>query len=119
MAPKEREPSEQAESTPGKIRTWWHPLLVSLLRWQLGNHYHVEEEVPIGQKPLQIDILLLQKEKGELPPHARKMLAGIVEHLGESTLIEIQGAVRHLASRRFADVSGLRSPVSRPQQSAA
>lgn len=64
----------QSDARPRKIRTWWHPLLASLLRRQLGNHYHLEEEVPVGQKPLQIDLLLLQKEhcclsgkKGEGP----------------------------------------------------
>src|SRR6516165_1955533 len=77
-------------ATPGKIRTWWHPLLASLLRWQLGSHYHLEEEVPVGQKPLQIDILLLQKEQGELPQSARQILAGLVEYLGEFTLLEFK-----------------------------
>ncbi len=84
---------EPADATPqpGKTRTWWHPLLVSLLRWQLGSHYRVEEEVPVGQMPLQIDIILIRKEQGELPAHARDMLAGLVERLGESTLIEFKG----------------------------
>jgi hypothetical protein len=77
-------------ATPGKIRTWWHPLLASLLRWQLGNHYHLEEEVPVGQKPLQIDILLLHREQGELPESARRILAGLVEYLGEFTLLEFK-----------------------------
>jgi hypothetical protein len=67
-SPQPSGPPEAA--TPGKIRTWGHPLLASLLRWQLGSHYHLEEEVPVGQKPLQIDILLLHQEQGELPPSA-------------------------------------------------
>jgi hypothetical protein len=77
-------------ASPGKIRTWWHPLLASLLRWQLGEHYHLEEEVPVGQKPLQIDILLLQKAEGELPAEARQVLAGLVEHLGQITLLQFK-----------------------------
>ena len=56
----------------------------------MGSHYHLEEEVPVGQKPLQIDILLLHKEQGELPPSARQILAGLVEYLGEFTLIEFK-----------------------------
>jgi hypothetical protein len=83
-------PEQPAEAKPGKIRTWWHPLLANLLRWQLGSHYHLEEEVPVGQKPLQIDILLLQKEQGELPQNARQILAGLVDHLGELTLLEFK-----------------------------
>jgi hypothetical protein len=83
-------PDAQPTAQPGKIRTWWHPLLASLLRWQLGSHYHLEEEVPVGQKPLQIDILLLQKEQGELPASARRILAGLVEYLGPLTLLEFK-----------------------------
>jgi hypothetical protein len=85
------QPDEQpAESKPGKIRTWWHPLLAALLRWQLGSHYHLEEEVPVGQKPLQIDILLLLKEQGELPESARRILAGLAEYFGKLTLLEFK-----------------------------
>jgi hypothetical protein len=83
-------PERQSAAQPGKIRTWWHPLLASLLRWQLGSHYHLEEEVPVGRKPLQIDLLLLQKEQGELPARARQILSGLVEYLGELTLLEFK-----------------------------
>ena len=84
------QPTGEPESRPGKIRTWWHPLLANLLRWQLGSHYHLQEEVPVGQKPLQIDILLLHQEQGELPASARRILAGLVEYLGEFTLLEFK-----------------------------
>ena len=91
MNPPSHQPTGQPEgATPGKIRTWCHPLLANLLRWQLGSHYHLEEEVPVGQKPLQIDILLLHKEQGELPPTARRVLAGLVEYLGDLTLLEFK-----------------------------
>jgi hypothetical protein len=83
-------PDQPLNPTPGKTRTWWHPLLASLLRWQLGSHYRLEEEVPVGQKPLQIDILLLRREQGELPTSARQILAGLVEYLGELTLLEFK-----------------------------
>jgi hypothetical protein len=91
MSPTSAQPPEPPPVTrPGKTRTWWHPLLASLLRWQLGSHYHLEEEVPVGQKPLQIDLLLLQKEQGELPASARRILAGLVEYLGQWTLVEFK-----------------------------
>src|ERR1043165_1902416 len=83
-------PTDEPTSKPGKIRTWWHPLLAGVLRWQLGSQYQLQEEVPIGQKPLQIDILLLQQQQGPLSEHARHMLAGLVERLGEYTLIEFK-----------------------------
>src|SRR5581483_1192597 len=40
----------------------------------------------VGKQPLRIDILLLQKIQGEPPAEARRMLAGLVEYLGELTL---------------------------------
>jgi hypothetical protein len=76
------QPAGAPESRPGKIRTWWHPLLANMLRWQLGSHYEVQEEVPVGKKPLQIDLLLLHRERGELPATVRRILAGLVEYLG-------------------------------------
>jgi hypothetical protein len=92
---------EPAPAKPGKIRTWWHPLLANLLRWQLGSHYHLEEEVPVGQKPLQIDLLLLQKEEGELPLSARQILAGLAEHLGNLTLLEFKSPTDTLRTGDF------------------
>ncbi len=91
MSPTPSQPaSERPAPTPGKIRTWWHPLLANLLRWQLGSSYELLEEVPVGQKPLQIDMQLLHKEQGELPAGARQVLAGLVERLGEYTLVEFK-----------------------------
>jgi hypothetical protein len=75
---------------PGKTRTWWHPLLASVLRWQLGDHYRVEEEVNVGKKPLQIDLLLLRQQRSDLPDGVRRMLAGLVEYLNEFTLLEFK-----------------------------
>ncbi len=64
--------------------------LPAFLRWLLGSHYDVQEEVPVGKKPLQIDLLLLQKEWGELSEQARKVLAGLVEYLNDYTLVELK-----------------------------
>jgi hypothetical protein len=105
MSPTAPQPTDpQSASTPGKVRTWWHPLLANLLRWQLGSHYHLEEEVPIGKKPLQIDLLLLLKEQGELPDSARRILAGLVEYLGERTLVEFKGPSDTLRAGDFQTV---------------
>ncbi len=86
----DNQPASEAGSKPGKVRTWWHPLLAALLRWQLGGYYKLEEEVPVGQKPLQIDVLLLRQEEGELPERARAILAGLAEYLNEFTLLELK-----------------------------
>jgi hypothetical protein len=80
----------ESDERPGKIRTWWHPLLASLLRWQLADHYELQEEVPVGRKPLQIDLLLLRREKGDLPESARRLLAGLAERLNALTLLEFK-----------------------------
>ncbi len=84
------EKPDDADAKPRKIRTWWHPLFANILGWQLADFYRLEEEVSVGKKPLQIDILLVQKKEGELPAHSRLMLAGLVERLGELTLIEFK-----------------------------
>ena len=42
-------------------------MLAGLLRWQLGDHYQLQEEVPVGQKPLQIDVLLVRKKRENCP----------------------------------------------------
>jgi len=91
MDPPPASPTPPApDSKPGKIRTWWHPLLASFLRWQLGSHYHLEEEMPVGQKPLQIDILLLRRLQADLPKHVQQVLAGLVEYLNDYTLVEFK-----------------------------
>ena len=83
-------PASPESQPPGKMRTWWHPLLVSVLRWQLTDHYRVEEEVNVGTKPLQIDILLLRLLEGDLPESVCRILAGLVECLNEYTLLEFK-----------------------------
>ena len=89
------------DDKPGKLRTWWHPLLISLLRWQLGKHYDVQEEVSVGKKPLQIDILLLRRESGDLPESACRVLAGLAERLNEYTLVEFKSPTDTLRAGDF------------------
>jgi hypothetical protein len=76
-------------------------LLANLLRWQLGEHYHLEEEVPVGIKPLQIDILLLRRGSGELGPSACRVLAGLAERLNEFTLVEFKSPTDTLRAGDF------------------
>jgi hypothetical protein len=83
-------PADPEADKPGKIRTWWHPLLAGVLRWQLGSHYELFEEVPVGKKPLQIDFLLLHKFQGELSEHARELFPEVAEYLNEYTLVELK-----------------------------
>jgi hypothetical protein len=71
------------------------------VRWQVGSRYRLQEEVPVGQKPLQIDLLLVQQEAGELPAGARQILAGLVEYLGEFTLLEFKSPTDALRAGDF------------------
>ncbi|MGH7202361.1 MAG: hypothetical protein ACREJB_17280, partial [Planctomycetaceae bacterium] len=78
-------------NAPGKMRTWWHPLLVGLLDWELGDAYEVRGEVNVGTAPLRADIVLIRRESGELPESARRDLRILVERLNRWTLIEFKG----------------------------
>ncbi len=102
MDPPPASPTPSAsESKPGKIRTWWHPLLASFLRWQLGNHFKLEEELLVGLMPLKIDVVLLRRIEGDLPPHAQKVLAGLAEYLNDYTLIEFKSPSETLRAGDF------------------
>jgi hypothetical protein len=76
-------------------------LFAGLLRWQLGSHYELFEEVPVGKKPLQIDFLLLHKTQGELSEFARTLLSTLVGYLNEYTLIELKSASDTLRAGDF------------------
>ena len=48
--PQKPDPSERIDR-PGKMRTWWHPLLARLLDHELAAAYSVREEVLVGKLP--------------------------------------------------------------------
>lgn len=63
---------------PGKTRTWWHPLLVRLLDYELASAYTVRDEVLVGKLPLRVDILLIRREEGQLTEASRRDLSALV-----------------------------------------
>jgi hypothetical protein len=66
-------------------------LLAAILRWLLGKRYEVREEVPVGNKPLQLDfLLLLREDEEELGTDSLNMLAGLVDKLNEQTIVEFK-----------------------------
>lgn len=75
----------------GRTRTWWHPLLARLLAWLLEDGYEVQPEVPVGAMPLQIDVLLVRRESGEVSPWAQHDLPELLPCLRRRTLIEFKG----------------------------
>ena len=54
---------------PGKLRTWWHPLLTRLMDHLLSSAYTVQEEVSVGKLPLRVDMLLIRREEASLRMH--------------------------------------------------
>jgi len=83
------EPSE-ATTPPGKLRTWWHPLLVRLLEWLLRDSCEVRDEITVGRMPLRLDILLIRRLEVELPEMALRDLPAICRRLNNFTLIEFK-----------------------------
>jgi hypothetical protein len=103
--------SQQSDSSgpgeqPGKTRTWWHPLLVRLLRYELDSAYSVSEEVPVGKMPLRVDILLVRREEGALSEAAQRDLSALVPLLNRYTLIEFKAPPDALERGDMAHLAG-------------
>jgi hypothetical protein len=102
---------ENAESVdragrPGKIRTWWHPLLARLLDHVLASAYTVQDEVLVGKMPLRIDLLLIRREAGLLSEASRRDLSALVPLLNYWTLIEFKGPTDALEPGDVAQLLG-------------
>jgi hypothetical protein len=91
---------------PGKIRTWWHPLLVRLLDHELASAYSVLDEVLVGKLPLRVDILLIRRETGQLPEASRRDLSALLPLLNRFTLIEFKGPTDALEPGDVAQLAG-------------
>jgi hypothetical protein len=92
------ESSPDAADSPGKRRTWWHPLLVRLLEWVLRDSCEVRDEVSVGRMPLRIDIVLIRRLEAALPEMAYRDLAAISRRLNAFTLIEFKSPADSLES---------------------
>ena len=95
-----------ASDRPGKIRTWWHPLLARLLDHELATAYTVWEEVLVGTLPLRVDILLIRREAGQLSEAHRRDLSVLVPLLNRFTLIEFKGPTDSLEPGDLAQLVG-------------
>jgi hypothetical protein len=85
----EPQPNEPAEP-PGRVRTYWHPLLVQIFDIDLRNAFQVREEVSVGRLPLRVDIVL-SRLGGALSDAARRDLAPLLPVLNDWTLLELKG----------------------------
>jgi hypothetical protein len=114
------ESAEPPSEPPGRVRTWWHPLLVNLLDWALQGAYEVRDEVPVGRMPPQLDIVILRR-LGELSELALRELAPLVARLNEITLLEFKsptdalgrGDLSYLLGCAFLFHGQQRPPVAR------
>ena len=111
------ETSERGEQ-PGKTRTWWHPLLVRMLGFALDSAFKVEQEVSVGKLPLQVDILLIRREGGQLSEAAARELSELLPLLNRFTLIEFKGPTDAMERGDFARLGGLCLPVAQPVERA-
>ncbi len=102
---------QQADSSdrggrPGKVRTIWHPLLVRLLTVTLGSAFKVEQEISVGKMPLQVDILLIRREGGELSEADARDLAELLPLLHRFSLVEFKAPTDALERGDFAHLLG-------------
>jgi hypothetical protein len=91
MASTSDDSTPEVPQPPGKLRTWWHPLLVRLLDMELRGAYEVRDEVNVGVMPLRVDIVLIRRRDGRLPESAARELSALVKCLNQFTLIEFKG----------------------------
>jgi hypothetical protein len=89
-------PNRDETGSPGKTRTWWHPLLVGLLKHELSPVFEVRDEVRVGTLPLQADIVLVRRGTVEIPDSARRSFRALAERLNRWTLIEFKSPVDSL-----------------------
>jgi hypothetical protein len=103
--PRDIDHSERADR-PGKTRTWWHPLLVRLLDYELAAAYAVLDEVLVGKLPLRVDILLIRREAEHLPEASRRDVSVLLPLLSRFTLIEFKGPTDSLEPGDLAQLVG-------------
>jgi hypothetical protein len=89
-------PNRDETGSPGKTRTWWHPLLVGLLKHELSPVFEVRDEVRVGTLPLQADIVLVRRGAAAIPDSARRSFGALAERLNRWTLIEFKSPVDSL-----------------------
>jgi hypothetical protein len=98
--------AEERPGHPGKIRTWWHPLLARLLDHVLATGYRVLEEVLVGKLPLRLDILLIRREAGELVAARRRDVDLLLPLLNRFTLLQFKGPTDALQRGDWAQLVG-------------
>ncbi|HUG92302.1 MAG TPA: hypothetical protein VML55_15795 [Planctomycetaceae bacterium] len=79
--------------TPGKTRTWWHPIVGCLLESSLPPAFESRDEMSIGTLPLRADFVLVRRQPGEVPERARRWWPALTERLNRWTILEFKSPV--------------------------
>ncbi|HIE50329.1 MAG TPA: hypothetical protein EYP85_01100, partial [Armatimonadetes bacterium] len=66
------------------MAVYWHPFLAEFLRQEYGEWLQVEEEVPLGEMPPRVDLILIRRDPQVTLPHP-------FNYLGITTLVEYKG----------------------------
>ena len=101
-------PEREEEPPPtGKLRTFWHPLAIRILRGELRGFYKVEDEILVGQSPFQIDASLLRLIVDQpLPESVQEDLKSLVPLFNQYTLVEFKGPTDSLEVSDLAHFIG-------------
>ncbi|HKI32472.1 MAG TPA: hypothetical protein VKA46_11430 [Gemmataceae bacterium] len=62
---------------------YWHPFLAEMLRLSYADRIIIQEQLPLGDLPLEADLLLLRRDPKVVLPFP-------LEHLGQRTLVEFK-----------------------------
>ncbi|HUG91296.1 MAG TPA: hypothetical protein VML55_10705 [Planctomycetaceae bacterium] len=79
--------------TPGKTRTWWHPLLVRVVDFPVTSAFEVRDEMSLGSLPLRADLVLMRREQAEVPELARRWLPTFADRFNRWTIVEFKSPV--------------------------
>ena len=77
-----------------------------MLSFTLESAFKVEEEVSVGKMPLQVDILLIRREGGQLAEDRAQDLAELLPLLNRFTLMEFKGPTDATQRGDFARLVG-------------
>ena len=98
--------AKRSADPPGKRRTWWHPLLVRVLNYELSSAYDVQDELPVGQMPLRVDILLIRRASGQVSSEASRDLSVLLPLLNQFTVVEFKAPTDRLRRGDLAKLLG-------------
>jgi hypothetical protein len=93
-------------SAPGKVRTWWHPLFVQVLVFELADSAEVLAEVLVGKLPLRLDVLIVRR-RHRLSARAQRDMPVLAGFLNRVTQIQYKGPTDVLEAADLPQFEGV------------